>query len=1133
MKTFFKSIVRSSVTKHTSKTFERIPQVESLRFRKFCTQNMAKAKGGKDEKKEKKKGAEQFADRERYVNTTPKGQLKDFNEAMAEKYYPDAVEAAWDSYWEKQGLYKPDMDSKEDPFVMVIPPPNVTGHLHLGHALTCSIEDCIVRWNRMSGKNVLWLPGTDHAGIATQVVVEKKIMKDEGITRHDLGREKFLEKVWQWKKESGSHITTQLRMLGASVDWDREVFTMDNKCSVAVKEAFIRMHKSGIIYRANRMVSWSCALKTAISAIEVDHLEITGPTKLSVPGHTEQVEFGVIHSFSYKVADSDEEITVATTRMETMLGDVAVAVHPEDERYKKLIGKKLIHPFIPEREMVVIADDVLVDMNFGTGAVKITPAHDPNDFKAGERAKLAVINVLDDNGLINENGGKFKGMKRFEVRAMIIEEMKTMGIYKGVASNPMSLGLCSRSKDIIEPVLRPQWWVDCKEMADKSVKAVRENKLQILPESHKATWFRWLENIQDWCISRQLWWGHRIPAYHAIVKGQAASDEEKYWIVAEDEKDAMTEACKRFNEKPENITLEQDPDVLDTWFSSGLFPFSTMNWPNEENVDFKNFFPGQLLETGHDILFFWVARMVMMSLQLTGKLPFDKVYLHAMVRDKYGRKMSKSLGNVIDPLDVINGVSLETLHDKLAKGNLDPKEIAKAQAGQTKDYPDGIAQCGTDALRFGLLAYTNQGADVNLDILRVVAYRQFCNKLWQATKFALLNFDEKFERPKDTTAVDALVKSANRFADSWILSRLHHCAEACDAAFKSYVFADASTAIYNFWLYDLCDNYLEMIKPVVHGDTVQARAAQAVLFTCLEYGLKLLHPLMPFVTEELFHRLPGHAGFTASLAESADKRLATGSIMVQPYPKPDDTKKWANKSAADNFSVLKEIVRSLRSTKANLGLDRKKIDVYCLCDSKELSSIATVSEDIATLSVSGKFTVWASTEEAKIPAGCLSTVVNSQIELYIPVAGLVDIVKESVKIQKNYDKMDDLRQALVDKISGSAYAEKTPADVQAEHKEKLAGQVATLQLLTKSLNQLSSIMTPEQKLELFDAQVQECEVEKAKEAKNLAKVTGKIKPGAKVNKKLQTTIDKCEAAIKALDAKIETIKARKEEKNSE
>jgi valyl-tRNA synthetase len=600
--------------------------------------------------------------------------------------------------WEGQGLYKPDEnDEKKEKFVMVIPPPNVTGTLHLGHALMGSIQDCIVRYHRMQGKSTLWLPGTDHAGIATQSVVEKKIARELNKTRHDLGREAFIAEVWKWKEKSGNRIYDQFRRLGVSVDWSRDCFTMDSKLSAAVKEAFIRLHKQGLIYRANRIVSWCCSLRTAISSIEVDTTEFETPTLVKIPGYNKPVEVGVIHSFAYKLADGSGEIIVATTRIETMLGDVAVAVNSRDERYQQLIGKKLIHPFVAGREIKIIADDVLVDMNFGTGAVKVTPAHDPNDFKCGERNNLEFITIFTDDGLLNDNAGPlFAGKKRFDVREEIIIELTKLGLYKGKAANKMAIGFCSRSKDIIEPIIKPQWWVNCKDLAAKSVEAVRSKELELIPSEFDRVWYQWLENIQDWCISRQLWWGHRIPAFRISFKNNPASreiDDEKHWIVANDQAEALKLAAQRFPDANlADIELRQDEDVLDTWFSSGLFPFSTMGWPNEQSPDFQRYFPGTLLETGHDILFFWVARMVMMSIALTGKLPFNYVYLHALVRDKLGRKMSKSLGNIIDPLDVITGITLEELHDQLRSSNLDPKEIEKAIDGQKKDFPDGIGK---------------------------------------------------------------------------------------------------------------------------------------------------------------------------------------------------------------------------------------------------------------------------------------------------------------------------------------------------------------------------------------------------------------------------------------------------------
>ena len=621
----------------------------------------------------------------------------------------------------------------------MIPPPNVTGTLHLGHALTLAVEDCITRWHRMNGKTVLWNPGCDHAGIATQVVVEKRLKKERGVTRHQLGREAFVEEVWKWKNEKSDTIYNQFRAMGASVDWDRAAFTMDPKLYKAVQTAFIRFHKDGTIFRSNRLVNWSCALQSAISNIEVDQKELEGRTLLAVPGYAEKVEFGVIVSFSYKLEDG-RSITVATTRIETMLGDVAVAVHPMDERYSDFVGKKLVHPFIPDREMTIIADDY-VKMDFGTGAVKITPAHDHNDNDMGKRHSLAQINIFDDNGLVVGTGTKYDGMKRFDVRKQITEDLKEIGQYVGTEDNAMVVPMCSRSKDIIEPLLKPQWYVDTQVMAKRACDVVTNKELKIIPESHEKTWFRWLEDARPWCISRQLWWGHRIPAYKATLSGEHKSfdKEEDYWVCGITEEEALAAAVEKFECGKDQITLEQDPDVLDTWFSSALFPFSAFGWP-DENPELSRFFPGELLETGHDILFFWVARMVMFSLSLCDKLPFKEVYLHAMVRDAHGRKMSKSLGNVIDPRDVINGVTLKDLQATLLSGNLDAKEIKKAQDGQAADYPDGIPECGTDALRFALCSYTSQGRDINLDVKRVEGYRKFCNKLWNAIRLVLLVF---------------------------------------------------------------------------------------------------------------------------------------------------------------------------------------------------------------------------------------------------------------------------------------------------------------------------------------------------------------------------------------------------------
>uniref|UniRef100_A0A7N8WPF3 Valine--tRNA ligase n=1 Tax=Mastacembelus armatus TaxID=205130 RepID=A0A7N8WPF3_9TELE len=800
--------------------------------------------------------------------------LSDVVSPLPDSYSPQYVEAAWYPWWEKQGFFKPEYgQNPHGIFMMCIPPPNVTGSLHLGHALTNAIQDCLTRWHRMRGETTLWNPGCDHAGIATQVVVEKKLMKERGMSRHDLGRENFIQEVWKWKNEKGDRIYHQLKRLGSSLDWDRACFTMDPKLSYAVQEAFIRMHDEGVIYRSKRLVNWSCTLNSAISDIEVDKKELTGRTLLPVPGYKEKVEFGVLVSFAYKVDGSDEEVIVATTRIETMLGDTAVAVHPDDPRYQHLKGKMVLHPFC-DRKMPVVFDN-FVDMNFGTGAVKITPAHDHNDYEVGERHNLTFINILDENGLL------INGMKRFEARKAVLQALKDRGQFKEVKDNPMVVPVCSRSKDIVEPLLKPQWYVDCTDMGKQAADAVREGRLKIIPDHHLKTWFNWMDNIKDWCISRQLWWGHRIPSYFITVNDPSVKPGEDmdghYWVSGRSEEEAREKAAKRFNVSVDKISLRQDEDVLDTWFSSGIFPFSIFGWPNETQ-DLNVFYPGTLLETGHDILFFWVARMVMMGLKLTGKLPFKEVYLHAVVRDAHGRKMSKSLGNVIDPLDVITGISLEGLHAQLMDSNLDPLEVEKAKQGQKSDYPNGIPECGTDALRFALCAYTSQGRDINLDVNRILGYRYFCNKLWNAVKFAMKSLGDNFV-PSE--------KAQESVSDRWILSRLSAAVGLCDAGFKAYDFPGITTTIYNFWLYELCDVYLESVKPVFS----KALVCRQTLYTCLEVGLRLLSPLMPFVTEELYQRLPRR-----------QPQSDPTSICVTPYP--DSAEVSEIKRGGHNLKIL-------------------------------------------------------------------------------------------------------------------------------------------------------------------------------------------------------------------------------------
>ncbi|XP_030375172.1 valine--tRNA ligase isoform X2 [Scaptodrosophila lebanonensis] len=978
----------------------------------------APATSEKKEKPEKK--AKEAKEAAVYTANTAPGEKKDISGALPDAYSPRFVEAQWYSWWEKQGFFKPeygrDSIGEANPngkFIMVIPPPNVTGSLHLGHALTNAIEDAITRYHRMKGRTTLWVPGCDHAGIATQVVVEKLLWRDEKLSRHDLGREKFIERIWTWRREKGGRIYDQLKSLGSSYDWTRVAFTMDPKLCRAVTEAFVRLHEEGSIYRSSRLVNWSCSLRSAISDIEVDKVEIPGRTFLSIPGYEEKVEFGVLIKFAYKVEGSDEEIIVATTRIETMLGDTAVAVHPQDERYKHLHGKHVIHPFC-DRRLPIVCDE-FVDMNFGTGAVKITPAHDPNDYEVGKRCNLPFITIFNDDGFIIGDYGEFTGMKRFTCRKVLLEKLTQLGLYRETVNNPMVVPICSRSKDVVEPLIKPQWYVSCEDMAVAATEAVRSGQLKIIPEHHTKTWYHWMDGIRDWCVSRQLWWGHRIPAYYvtfndASLKG-GSSDDEQYWIVARSQEEALAKASSRFNVDASKIVLQQDEDVLDTWFSSGLYPFSVFGWP-DDTADLQAFYPTSLLETGHDILFFWVARMVFFGQKLLGKLPFKEVYLHPMVRDAHGRKMSKSLGNVIDPMDVIHGITLEGLHAQLVGSNLDPREIEKAKAGQKQDFPQGIPECGSDALRFALCAYITQARDINLDINRVLGYRFFCNKLWNATKFALLYFtgNEKYN-------TELSLEESNPM-DRWILSRLAAAIETCNAGFEQYDFAAATSACYAFWLYDLCDVYLECLKPIFQGGSAgQQAAARRTLYVCLDYGLRLLSPFMPFITEELYQRLP-----------RAD---STPSICVANYP---SNTTWRNVQVEADVEFVQKAARIIRSARSDYNLPNKtKTEAYIVCtDAAPNDILKRYSNDLGTVAYS---TV---SFDSIPPAGCAILTVSGQCEVHLLLKGLIEPDKEIAKLQKKRDGLVQTVSKLTQAMQAVDYAAKVPVEVQTTNDTKLA-----------------------------------------------------------------------------------------------
>ncbi|KAK0180207.1 hypothetical protein PV327_005873 [Microctonus hyperodae] len=989
----------------------------------------------KPEKNEKKKEPKEVAV---YTTNTPAGEKKDITIPMPDAYSPQFVEAAWYPWWQKQGFFKPEYGrnsiSEENPkgkFVMVIPPPNVTGFLHLGHALTNAVEDAITRWNRMKGRTTLWNPGCDHAGIATQVVVEKKLWREEQKTRHDLGREKFIEKIWEWKNEKGDRIYEQLKKLGGSFDWDRACFTMDPKLCRAVTEAFVRLHDDDVIYRSNRLVNWSCTLKSAISDIEVEKIELTGRTLLSIPGYKEKIEFGVLVHFAYELEDSNEKIIVATTRIETMLGDTGIAVHPNDSRYTHLIGKYAKHPFC-NRKIPIVADD-FVDIEFGSGAVKITPTHDHNDYEVGKRHNLSFITIFDEAGTIIGDCGQFTGMKRFHARKAVLEALKQKNLLVEVKDNTMVVPICSRSKDVVEPMIKPQWYIKCDEMAANAIDAVKTGELKIIPEQHKKTWYHWMDGIRDWCISRQLWWGHRIPAYYVgftdkSIKPCIKSDDE-LWVSGRTESEAKEKASRKFNVSIDKIILQQDPDVLDTWFSSALFPFSIFGWP-DSTPELEAFYPGTLLETGHDILFFWVARMVFFGQKLMGKLPFNEVYLHAMVRDAHGRKMSKSLGNVIDPMDVIRGVTLDALHQQLYNSNLDEKELKNAIEGQKRDYPQGIPECGTDALRFALCAYTSQGRDINLDILRVLGYRFFCNKLWNATKFALMYLgDFKFNGETELTGNETNI-------DLWMLSRVSYAAKICDEGLAQYDFNAATTACYNLWLYDLCDIYLEYLKPVFQtGTDEQIFAAKRVLFKTLDVGLRLLSPFMPFITEELYQRLPR-------------TNLEYPSICVSPYPDVIECP-WRNETIEKDVEFAYKIVKNIRSARSTYNLPNKtKTDAYIECnDANSRLKLEGYNSMIGTLAYSNVLS-------GKAPEGCAIITITDKVQVHLLLKGLIDPVKELEKLGKKEEQLSATIQRLKQSMAASDYSTKVPTEVQTSNTEKLFNTEGELESLTQAISAL-------------------------------------------------------------------------------
>jgi valyl-tRNA synthetase len=861
---------------------------------------------------------------------------------LAKGYEPHDVEKRWYAEWEAKGYFHAAATSDRKPYSIVIPPPNVTGALHMGHALNNTLQDILCRWKRQQGYNVLWMPGTDHAGIATQNVVERQLAAEKK-DRHELGREAFIERVWKWKAESGGQIIGQLKRLGASCDWERERFTMDEGLSKAVRTVFVKLYQDGLIYRDNRLINWCPRCHTALSDIEVEHED--------KKGHLWHIRYPV-------AGEPGQYVVVATTRPETMLGDTAVAVHPEDERYLALIGKKVILPLV-NREIPVVADEY-VDREFGTGVVKITPAHDFNDFEVGQRHGLDMINVLDESGVINAAGRQYEGMDRFEARKRIVGELEAAGLLERIEDHAMAVGGCYRCKTVVEPYLSLQWYVKVAPLAERALAAVKEGKTRIIPKQWENTYYDWMENIRDWCISRQIWWGHRIPAWFCDHCGEVT-------VAMQDP--AVCGTCG-------SDEIRQETDVLDTWFSSALWPFSTMGWP-EQTAELATFYPTSCLVTGFDILFFWVARMMMMGLHFMDEVPFTDVYIHALVRDAQGQKMSKSKGNVIDPLTIID-------------------------------------QYGTDAFRFTLAAFAAQGRDIKLAEERIAGYRNFCNKVWNAARFTLMNL-EGFD--PDLLGLGDLALAEG---DKWILHRLNEAARETNKALSEYRFNEAAMGLYQFTWSEFCDWYVELSKKDLYGDDPQRKTtARYVLWYTLEHLLRLLHPFMPFITEEIWQALPG------------TKAVAT--IMLAPYPEPAPER--FHPEAAANMERVMAVIGAIRNIRGEMEVPpSREISVILSCGGEESLRLMKHSEGaIISLARVADLAIGQGIEKPEDA----SIQVAGDVQIYVPLKGLVDAEEEEKRLLKELAKIVKEIDQFSKKLENPSFVERAPADVVAKEREKL------------------------------------------------------------------------------------------------
>jgi valyl-tRNA synthetase len=908
---------------------------------------------------------------------------------MDKTYQPDSIEQAWYQTWEKAGHFRPSGEGES--FAMMIPPPNVTGSLHMGHAFQDTIMDTLVRYRRMQGRNTLWQVGTDHAGIATQMVVERRLAA-EGTDRHELGRERFLDKVWEWKAESGGTITQQLRRMGSSVDWSRERFTMDDGLSNAVREVFVRLHSEGLIYRGKRLVNWDPALHTAISDLEVENRE----------------EQGHMWHFRYPLSDGSGHLVVATTRPETMLGDTAVAVHPEDPRYKDLIGQTVRLP-LADRDIPIIADDY-VDPDFGSGCVKITPAHDFNDYEMGKRHDLPQINLFTIEAHLNDNAPQaYRGLDRFDARKKVVDDLDALGLLEKVEDHTLQVPRGDRSGVVIEPYLTDQWFVAVESLAKPAIEAVENGDIQFVPKNYENMYFSWMRDLQDWCISRQLWWGHRIPAWY---------DEDGNVYVGRDEDEVRRE--HNLGDRP----LSQDEDVLDTWFSSALWTFSTLGWP-EQTDELKTFHPTDVLVTGFDIIFFWVARMIMMTLKFTGQVPFKQVYVHGLVRDAEGQKMSKSKGNVLDPLDLIDGIDLDTLVDKRTRGLMQPQKEKQIGKRTRKEFPDGINAYGTDALRFTFLSLASTGRDIKWDMGRIEGYRNFCNKIWNAARYVLMNTENQ-DCGLDADSGEVTLS----LADRWIVSALQRAETEVTEALDQFRFDVASHAAYEFIWNEYCDWYLELSKPVLYGDEyseAEKRGTRRTLVRVLEAILRLAHPFMPFITEEIWQKVAPLAGKTPA-AEGA-----AATIMRQPFPVSDSAR--LDPQAESDIEWIKAVITVVRNIRGEMRIPPgKALDVY-LHNGKDIDRerLAANHNFMCRLAKLERIT-WLNAEDSA-PASATGLV--GDMEILVPMAGLIDKDAEIERLGKEIDKLRKEVARGESKLRNPNFVDKAPDEVVAKEREKL------------------------------------------------------------------------------------------------